>query len=273
MKNMGWFGIAAALVVACTQPRKAAEVARMPATAQDIPHALAQQNVDAAIYQNTSAEAHRLYQQCYELARLRLEENLRRAHALPPAVVVDIDETVLDNSPYQMTNIREGRTYSPATWSEWTTKASAKASPGAVDFLRWANAQGCDVFYISNRSEAEKAVTIKNLRDLGFPTVDDEHVLCMIGRDSDKTIRRAVVREKRYIALLVGDQLRDFDEAFKMRVPEHGKSIVDAWSDTLGQYFILLPNPMYGTWLDDVGGKSDSLKLERKAEHFRTNSY
>ena len=234
---------------------------------------LSQQNVDAAIYQNTSAEAHRLYQQCYELARVRLDENLRRAHSLPPAVVVDIDETVLDNSPYQMTNSRDGRTYSATTWAEWTAKASAKPSPGAVEFLQWASTQGCDVFYISNRGETEKAATIKNLKESGFPTVDDEHVLCMVGRDSDKTIRRAMVREKRYIALLVGDQLRDFDEAFKLRIPEHGKPIVDAWSDTLSQYFILLPNPMYGTWLDDVSGKNDSLKLGRKAEHLRTNSY
>lgn len=273
MRSIHILLISASLVVACTTSKKTAEPTPTPEKNNATGQRLAEQNVDAAIYQNTSAEAHRLYQQCYELARIRLEQNLRVPHTLPPAVVVDIDETVLDNSPYQITNAHLGRSFAPETWSQWTAMARAKAAPGAVDFLQWAVSQGCDVFYISNRSELEKAATLKNLKDLGFPTVDEEHLMCMVARDSDKTKRRAVVQEKRYIALLVGDQLRDFDEAFKLRIPDHGKPIVEAWQDTLSRYFILLPNPMYGTWLDDVSGKTDSLKLEKKAEHLRKGSY
>jgi 5'-nucleotidase (lipoprotein e(P4) family) len=234
---------------------------------------IAQQNTDAVIYQHTSAEVLRLYEQCYELARLRLDANLQRPHTLPAAVVVDIDETVLDNSPFQVTNTALGRTYAPGNWSDWVMMGSAKALPGALTFLHYAAEKGCEVFYISNRSASEKNATIKNLHELLFPNTDDAHVLCMDGTDSDKTKRRARVSEGHYIALLVGDQLRDFDEGFKDRSTDYGRDRVTAMHDTLLDYFIMLPNPMYGTWLDAVSGKVDSLKLGRKSEFFEQNKY
>lgn len=259
----------ALLLVACTSTKPSADA---PAKVPYVPFALSQQNADAVIYQHSSAEVHRLYQQCYELARLRLDANLAKPHVLPTAVVVDIDETVLDNSPYQVTNVNRGRTFSSATWGEWTGKASAKASPGALDFLRYAKDRGCEVFYISNRDNAEKTATIKNLVALGFPDADEHHVLCM-DKTSDKTERRAQVKAGHYIALLCGDQLRDFDESFKDRSTDLGKPHVDAMNDTLRDYFILLPNAMYGTWLDAVSGKDDSLKLDMKQNYFGKQAY
>lgn len=262
--------LAAALVLVACSPNK--QVTDAPAKVPYVPFALSQQNADAVIYQHSSAEVHRLYQQCYELARLRLDANLAKPHVLPAAVIVDIDETVLDNSPYQVTNVNRGRTFSSATWGGWTGKASAKASPGALEFLRYAKGRGCEVFYISNRDNTEKAATIKNLAALGFPDADERHVLCM-DKTSDKTERRAKVKAGHYIALLCGDQLRDFDESFKERGADFGKARVDGMNDTLRDYFILLPNAMYGTWLDAVGGKADSLKLDMKQNYFGKNAY
>ena len=177
-------------------------------TATAVPSVLSQQNADAAIYQHSSAEVFRLYEQCYELARLRLDANLSRPHTLPAAVIVDIDETVLDNLPYQVKNASLGRTYSPATWNEWALMGSAKALPGALEFLRYAAEKGCEVFYITNRSASEKNATIQNLFELRFPNADDMHVLCMDGNESDKTKRRALVSEGHFVALLVGDPPR-----------------------------------------------------------------
>jgi len=238
----------------------------------DWQHRMAQQNADAVIYQHTSAEIFRLYEQCYELARLRLDANLQRPHTLPAAVIVDIDETVLDNSPYQIKNTALGRTYTPANWNEWALMGSAKPLPGALEFLRYAVEKGCEIYYISNRSLSEKNATIKNLFELRFPNADDEHVLCM-DTESDKTKRRARVSERHYIALLVGDQLRDFHDDFKDRSNDHGRDRVVAMRDTLRDWFIMLPNPMYGTWLDAVSGKTDSLKPGKKAEFFERNTY
>lgn len=233
---------------------------------------LSQQSVDATIYQYASAEVHRLYQQGYELARIRLDENLERPHVLPPAVIVDIDETVLDNSPSNVTDIVQGRTFSPVEWKKWTAMASAKAVPGAVEFLNYAAGKGCAIFYISNREMDEKAATIKNLQAVGFPMADEAHVMPM-GSTSDKTERRAEVAKDHYIALLIGDQLSDFDQSFKDRSSDLGKPHVDEMRDTLGRYFILLPNSIYGPWLNAVAGRSDPLKLESKERFLQQNAY
>ena len=233
---------------------------------------LSQQGVDGTIYQNASAEVHRLYQQGYELARIRLDANLARPHSLPPAVIVDIDETVLDNSPYQAANSAKGLTYSPKTWKEWTAMAKAKALPGAVQFLNYAVGKGCIVFYISNREEDEKDATVRNLGSEGFPMADTAHVMPM-SSTSDKTARRAEVAKTHSIILLVGDQLTDFDEGFKDRGVGEGKPHVDAMRDTLDRYFIMLPNSMYGTWLNAVSGKPDSAKTGNKERFLRANSY
>lgn len=237
-----------------------------------VQHQLAQQNVDAAIYQNASAEVHRLYQQGYELARIRLDANLGRPHALPPAVIVDIDETVLDNSPYQMANALKGLTYSPRTWKEWTSLARAKALPGAVEFLNYAVSKGCAVYYISNRDEDEEDATVRNLVGEGFPMADVEHVMPMAG-SSDKTSRRKAVSKEHSIVLLVGDQLTDLDQSFKDRTAGQGKPHVDALRDSLERYFIMLPNSMYGTWLDGITSRPDSVKVGNKERFLQQSGY
>lgn len=255
-------------VAACRTTAPAIRTAAVP----DAKARLAQQNVDAVIYQNSSAEVYRLYQQGYELARIRLDANLARPHALPPAVIVDIDETVLDNSPSNAQDAVNGHPFSPAAWKKWTALARAQALPGAVDFLNYAVGKGCAVYYISNREMDEKAATVRNLRAAGFPMADTVHVLPMADT-SDKTARKAIVAKDHYIALLVGDQLTDFDQSFHDRSVGYGKPHVDALRDTLERYFIMLPNPMYGTWLNAVGGKGDSLKLINKERFLKAHGY
>ena len=273
--SVAHFLLGIALIVGC---RTSAPVANAPPPSPaggplSWEQTLAQQNTDATIYQHSSAEVYRLYQQCYELARIRLDANLALPRNLPPAVVVDIDETVLDNSPYNVKAAWQGHAFDPKTWNEWVLMASAKALPGALEFLRYASKQGCTVFYITNRNEAERNATIKNLFELGFPDADEAHVMCMDGSGSDKTKRRGRVMGTHTIVLLVGDQLRDFDEMYKDRSIDMGRPTVDANRDMLRDRFILLPNPMYGTWLDAAGGKVDSLKLEKKAAFLKQRAY
>ena len=234
---------------------------------------LSQQGSDAVLWQHASAEYYRIALQTYELARMKLAANLGSPDPRPRAVVVDIDETVLDNSPYQVAAIRDGRTFEQATWKDWTDKASARPTPGALPFLRHAMEQGCEVFYITNRDIREQAATLKNLQDLGFPFADEAHLLLMDG-SSDKTERRARVAGTHRIVLLVGDQLRDFHEGFKDRSTDDGRPMVDAMGDTLSRYFILLPNPMYGTYRDAVQGRAtDEEKLERMRAWMQRNAY
>ncbi|MCO6483955.1 MAG: 5'-nucleotidase, lipoprotein e(P4) family [Flavobacteriales bacterium] len=265
---LSFLALIALSVAAC---RTSAPVAQSPTT-PNVQAQLAQQNVDAVIYQHFSAEVHRLYQQGYELARLRLDAALAKPWPKPPAVVVDIDETVLDNSPYQVTNATLGRTYTPATWKEWTAKGTAKALPGAVEFLNYAKQRGCAVYYISNRETDELGPTLRNLAETGFPMADTAHVLLMAGT-SDKTLRRDRVNQTHHIILQVGDQLTDFDQGLKNRGEGQGKPLTDALRDTLEGHFILLPNPMYGAWLDAITGRDLQEIPARKAAILKQDSY
>ncbi|HOZ41518.1 MAG TPA: 5'-nucleotidase, lipoprotein e(P4) family [Flavobacteriales bacterium] len=272
-RNTTWIAtIALVSVLGCRNARPLPvdplPVAQAPDPTTDHAVQLAHMGADAVLWQHASAEYHRIAQQGYELARLRLAENLRVTDARPSAVIVDIDETVLDNSPYQLEAVAKGKPFDQATWLEWTTKASAKATPGALEFLKYADEQGCIIFYITNRDVRERAATLKNLQDLGFPDADVDHLLLMEGT-SDKTERRARVASDHRIVLLVGDQLRDFDERFKDRTVDHGRPLVDTMTDTLSRYFVLLPNPMYGTYRDAVQGKgTDAEKLARMKAWF-----
>jgi 5'-nucleotidase (lipoprotein e(P4) family) len=275
MKTIAASTFLALFVLGCrtTQPAQAPPMAQAPSAAPSAMEQLSLQGGDAVLWQHASAEYYRIALQTYELARVRLAENLATTDPRPKAVVVDIDETVLDNSPYQVTAIRDGRTFDQATWKEWTDKASARATPGALAFLLHAKERGCEVFYITNRDIRERASTLKNLQDLGFPFADEAHLLLMEGT-SDKTERRAAVATTHRIVLLVGDQLRDFHEGFKDRSNNDGRPMVDTMADTLARYFILLPNPMYGTYRDAVQGKgTDEEKRDRQRAWFKRNGY
>ena len=272
----------ASAIVACsgTKPATAPSTTSAPAST-DATGELARMGSDAVLWQNASAEAYWIYKQAYEGALTKMMWNVvERSKAYfddavrrPMAVIVDIDETVLDNSPYQIEAIKNGRTFDQADWKVWTDKAIAKPSPGALEFLLMAKEASCEVFYITNRDVREKASTLKNLNDAGFPFADDAHLLLMDGT-SDKTERRARVRATHDVVLLVGDQLRDFDERFKDRSVSDGKNVVDAMADSLSKYFVLLPNPMYGTYRDAIHGKgTDAEKQQRMQEWFQRNGY
>ena len=265
--------IAVVGLMACSPKRAVVEVQPVPVVTTNPEAELARMGSDAVLWQSTSAEAYWIYLQAYSQAKDKLVKNLAITGAKPPAVIVDIDETVLDNSPYQVNAIRRDRTFDQADWKVWTDKASAAPSPGSLEFLLHAKTSGCEVFYITNRDLRERASTLKNLNDLGFPFADEAHVLLMDGA-SDKTERRAKVAATHRIVLLVGDQLRDFDERFKDRATNYGKGVVDDMADSLANYFILLPNPMYGTYRDAVQGKgSDEEKHQRTKDWFETNGY
>mgnify|MGYP003393601347 CR=1 FL=1 len=253
------------LLLACTAPRPATSTVAHG----DFSRALSQQSVDAVIWQHASAEARRMYEQCYELAHVKLDLNLLSLDAndpRQPAVIVDVDETVLDNSQHEAEAIAMGWTYDPARWKGWVKRQDCLALPGSLTFLTYAAERGCAVFYITNRAADEKRGTIENLRRLGFPYTDALHVVTQAD-SSDKPARRAVVSASYNVLLLVGDQLTDFDQRLADRTTDHGRATVAMMHDTLSRYFVLLPNPMYGVWRDAITGSgnaaTDSSKLAR----------
>ena len=227
---------------------KTAPQTTTPESAASAPATIHLHNVKATAYYHSAIENKWVYTQLYELATQKLLRNLANMPSgASPAVILDIDETVLDNSPYELENIANGRTYQLETWKAWTAKGIAAALPGALEFCKTADSLGVQVFYLSNREVDELDGTLQNLENLGFPQAVPNHLLLKDG-PSDKSPRRKIVSDRHYVALLLGDNLRDFMDDFKTRTPNFGASLLETHADTLRSHFVLFPNPMYGEW-------------------------
>jgi 5'-nucleotidase (lipoprotein e(P4) family) len=209
--------------------------------------------VSALVWFQNSAEMRALYYQAYALAKLRLDEYLSSPRkAKPPAVIVDIDETIIDNGPHQAKLIQTNTVF-PSYWSEWLDSAKAEALPGAVEFLSYAASKGVDVFYVSNHTQKELSVTLKNLRLRGFPQATEDHCLLM-EKESTKEPRRLRIAETREIVLLCGDNLNDFSFVFERKSVADRFRATDSLKAEFGRRFIVLPNPLYGEWENAVYG-------------------
>ncbi|ASZ14683.1 5'-nucleotidase, lipoprotein e(P4) family [Chitinophaga pendula] len=201
----------------------------------------------AALWQQRSSEYKALCFQAYNTAIFRLDQILQQGHDKPLAVVTDIDETVLDNSPYTVHRSMQGLGYSNDSWKQWTDQADADTVPGALSFLKYASSKGVKVFYITNRLQAEQEATLSNLRHWGFPDADAEHLLLKT-TTSGKESRRRQVLQSHEIALLMGDNLGDFSEIFDKQPAEERDEATRNAANNFGNRFIVLPNPMYGDW-------------------------
>ncbi|MDZ7693745.1 MAG: HAD family acid phosphatase [Balneolaceae bacterium] len=170
---------------------------------------------------------------------------------LPPAIVVDVDETVLDNSSFQARMIKQNSSYNIEAWNDWVREANADAIPGARAFTTYVSNLGITVFYLTNREHTVEDATRKNLIELDFPVNDSLDVLLTKNeRDSwtsAKTERRQFVAERFRILMLVGDDLNDFISA-KNISQEKREAIVEEHKTKWGEQWYILPNPVYGSW-------------------------
>ncbi len=220
----------------------------------------------------TSAEFRALSYQAYHIGRMMLDQELKKRSPKKRAIVVDVDETVLDNSPHAARLVFENRGY-PHLWDEWVNAAKAEALPGAVEFLQYAVSKGVDVFYVSNRRVDQVEVTAKNLVARGFPQAVPSHMLFKEG-ESTKEPRRQTILKTHNIILLFGDNLNDFAEVFEGKNVQERGAAVDALKEEFGKRFIVLPNPIYGEWegaLYDYNYRlTDSEKDQRRKQALRS---
>lgn len=166
---------------------------------------------------------------------------------LTPAVILDLDETVLDNSRSQGEQVIRRASYSDTLWGDWVKLVKAADIPGATEFLKSARDQKVAVFFVTNRTLGEEAATLLNLTNLGIQATADE-ILSKEenGWTSDKTARRQHIAQSHRILLLIGDDLGDFIPS--KLTPEQRVEAADKYSDWWGTRWFLLPNPMYGSW-------------------------
>lgn len=187
----------------------------------------------------------------------------------PPAIIVDVDETVLDNSFYEARLILDKSSY-PTGWDEWCCEEKAVALPGAVEYLKEADKRGVAIFYVTNRDVKLDECTWRNLRAQGFPqTATAEQVLTKDEREgwgSDKSARREYIARTHRIVQIAGDNLDDF-VGYKKTTDERN-SLAKNYMSWWGTHWLMLPNPAYGSWeralLNYDNGVGDSLGLRIK---------
>lgn len=226
----------------------------------------------AIVWQQASGERRALCYQAFALARMLLDRDLRiRRFRMRRAIIVDIDETILDTSTYEARNVKERKAY-PDGWVEWMQHAQGTAVPGAVEFLNYASSRGVRVFYVSNRNPVGREGTAQNLKRVGFPAVNDETLLMRDdpARES-KTARRNAIAAKYHVVLLMGDDLNDFAEVFENTRTVAGRiAATDQYKSQFGTHFVLLPNPMYGNWANALYDYNFTLTEQQKAEKRRS---
>lgn len=205
----------------------------------------------AVLWFRYAAESRALYYQAYNIATWRLAQAVANScDTNKLAVIMDIDETILDNTPFQAFLIAHGTNFNESAWNAWAKQARSQALPGATNFLQYAHSCNVDIFYLSNRSTNLFEVTQTNLENLGFPCVNKAHLLLQQTNEGKEPHRQWI--EKNYeVVLLMGDYLDDLSSVGANTVKDRF-----AWADTnqqnFGSNYIVLPNPMYGNWEDPI---------------------
>ena len=224
----------------------------------------------ATVWFQSSPELKALYYQGFNIAKERVVEYKKQNGSKPKAVVVDLDETMIDNSLFQGKMIQTGKPFTAEMWSEWVSLEMAEALPGAVEFTEFCLSENVEVIYLSNRTLDEQDATIRNMEKLGFAFVKPENFY-LKDTTSKKQPRRDQVLKKYDIILLLGDNLNDFAEIFENRASNWGQSNVDEQREQFGRKFIAFPNPMYGDWekniynFERVADEETRFTMRRKA--------
>lgn len=227
------------------------------------------ENLNALVWVQRAAEYRSLTRQTFQAARIALDRALKdkkstaaveqeqvdkkQLKKLPPAIILDLDETVLDNSTYQVGLLQQNAVFSDASWQAWVARVEAKTLAGAKEFLDYADSKKVAIFYVTNR--------VCDAADLNDPTVAvlrrrqlpmaPGGLLCK-KETSNKSPRRTSIAATHRVAMLFGDDLNDFVNAEAGGL-DGRDALADTYRERWGRQWFLLPNPMYGSWERAVG--------------------
>ena len=272
-------------LAACTAPDRLQRPSAPVAPAAVVPAPVANDNLNAVLWVQRSQEYRASALQTWKLAGEQLDRALadptwtallpeeggtHQSARLKPAVVVDVDETVLDNSPFQARLVHDEGSYSDAGWAAWVDEQKAEPVPGAVRFAQLAASKGVTMIYISNRTSAMKDATLANLRQVGFPVADDS-VYLGLGTEvpgcrqvgSEKGCRRLLVAQQYRVLMQVGDQFTDFLQVEDNTLAARD-ALLDKYQGWIGSRWWILPNPTYGGWESAAFNNAWSLPAEQR---------
>src|SRR5213594_1402164 len=235
-----------------------------PALAQQATDPPASDLLNAVLWMQRSVEFKASALTAFALARVRLDQALADPNwtgapkeqagayqSLPPAVILDIDETIFDNSGYQAWMVLKGTTFDPKTWNAYVNTMTSLPIPGALEFAQYADSKGVKVFYVTNRTAEEEPATRKNLEKFGFPMGGNADTMLMTRKQpewgSAKGTRRAHVARSYRVLLNVGDNFGDFVDEFRGNEAERLK-VLEQHKDRWGREWIMIANPSYGSF-------------------------
>ena len=221
------------------------------------------------LWMRTSAEYRALAYQGYNVAMntVKMAVTDPSHQRKPLAIVLDADETVVDNTKLMGESIVNGNgRFDAPWWRQAVHQGKSQAMPGAVEFLNEVHKQGVEIFYVSNRyAPVNLDVTIQNFKELGFPSVDKDHVL-LFEKDSDKQPRFDMIAKKYYVILYMGDNAGDFPIGTKGKTLAERNSIIDAHKEDFGTTFVVFPNPAYGSWVSALAKGYQNLSPEEQKQ-------
>ena len=221
------------------------------------------------LWMRTSAEYRALAYQGYNVAMnaVKMAVTDPSHQRKPLAIVLDADETVVDNTKLMGESIVNGNgRFDAPWWRQAVHQGKSQAMPGAVEFLNEVHKQGVEIFYVSNRyAPVNLDVTIQNFKELGFPSVDKDHVL-LFEKDSDKQPRFDMIAKKYYVVVYMGDNAGDFPIGTKGKSLAERNAIIDNHKEDFGTTFVIFPNPAYGSWVSSLAKGYQNLSPEEQKQ-------
>lgn len=236
--------------------------------------------LNATLWMQQSVEYKANVTGTFELAKIRLRQALanrawtalpqmqgKKYRHLPPAIILDCDETVLDNNLYEAHLVKENKDFNPKEWTAYVKDGATLAMPGAVEFTKYAASKGVKVFYITNRNKDEKEATKANMEKLGFPMGGNVDTLLVTGQQPDwgsaKGTRDQVVAKGYRVLMMLGDNLGDFTDDYK-GTPEQRLAVYEKNKAHWGKDWIALPNPEYGSFESAPFGSNYKLSPDER---------
>ena len=221
------------------------------------------------LWMRTSAEYRALAYQGYNVAMnaVKMAVTDPSHQRKPLAIVLDADETVVDNTKLMGESIVNGNgRFDAPWWRQAVHQGKSQAMPGAVEFLNEVHKQGVEIFYVSNRyAPVNLDVTIQNFKELGFPSVDKDHVL-LFEKDSDKQPRFDAIAKKYAVVVYMGDNAGDFPIGTKGKTLAERNAIIDNHKEDFGTTFVVFPNPAYGSWVSALAKGYQNLSPEEQKQ-------
>lgn len=221
------------------------------------------------LWMRTSAEYRALAYQGYNVAMnlVKMAVTDPSHQRKPLAIVLDADETVVDNTKLMGESIANGNgRFDAPWWRQAVHQGKSQAMPGAAEFLNEVHKQGVEIFYVSNRyAPVNYDATVQNFKELGLPSVDKDHVL-LFEKDSDKQPRFDAITKKYNVILYMGDNAGDFPIGTKGKTLAERNAIIDEHKEDFGTTFVVFPNPAYGSWVSALAKGYQNLSPEEQKQ-------